>query len=520
MMAPTDVRARGPVELAAPAAPTAAGPAVRPLVAVAPRSIRRPARGRRAPSPWSVAAGATIAGFLALQVVIVLAAANGPTLDEGIYLTAGRRTLDGSGIGDGYLAWFAGSLLWPVLAGMGDAAAGLAGARLAAAVLVTIGLVGSWRAAVALFGRRAGFFTAVAAIVTAPVVALGHLAVIDAPAVAGVGLALWAVTELARRDHRGWLVAAAIAYAVAVLGKYPAAACGVPLLLLLVLLRGRRAPTDLAIFAAIAAAVLTTYFLSQRGQLGYFVGWRAANNPTFGVTREMVAASQAWNAGLPLLLGLGGLLVCRRKGVAAVLLAGALIFPAYHLSTSSSVGDSKHVVLGCIFTLPLAGLLLARVARRPAGAAVAACATLAMGAFAVGHAQRLDASWMDVSPAADYLAAAARPGDRFLIDNAWPFTRRLYAEGKIRSPWNVYDVYRVGHRQNEVPVCRFEWFVAAQGAGPWPAALRRAVDACGTFRRVFVRRDPVTAIDRNLGFVTWDATVEIFRNAPTRRRRG
>jgi hypothetical protein len=519
MMAPTDVKAPGPAQLGAVAPRAASADAsVRPRVAVAVASPRRPARTRRAPSRWSVAAGSAIVGFLAVQVVIVFTAANGPTLDEGIYLTAGRRTLDGSGIADSYLAWFAGSLLWPVVAALGEAAAGLAGARLAAAVLVTIGLAGSWRAAAALFGRRAGFFTAVAAIVTAPAIALGHLAVIDAPAVAGIGLALWAITELARRDRRGWLVAAALAYAVAVLGKYPAAACGVPLLLLLVLLRGRRAPTDLAIFAAITAAVLTTYFVSQRGQLGYFVGWRATNNPTFGVTREMAAVSQAWNAGLPLLLGVGGLLVCRAKAVAAVLLGGALIFPAYHLATGSSVGDTKHVVLGCVFTLPLAGLLLARIARRPAGAAVAACATLAMGAFAAVHAQRLDASWMDVSPAADYLAAAARPGDRFLIDNAWPFTRRLYADGKVRTPWSVYDVYRVAHGQNEMPVCRFDWFVAAHGADPWPPALRRAVERCGTFERVYVRREPVTAIGRDLRFTTWDASVEIFRNARAGRR--
>ena len=39
--------------------------------------------------------------------------------------------------------------------------------------------------------------------------ALGHLAVIDAPAAAGLGVAFWAVAELTRADHRSWLVVAA-----------------------------------------------------------------------------------------------------------------------------------------------------------------------------------------------------------------------------------------------------------------------------------------------------------------------
>ncbi|NIV38315.1 MAG: hypothetical protein GWN58_55520, partial [Anaerolineae bacterium] len=38
---------------------------------------------------------------------------NGPFFDEGIYATAGQRTLEGHGYTDGYLRWFYGTLLWP-----------------------------------------------------------------------------------------------------------------------------------------------------------------------------------------------------------------------------------------------------------------------------------------------------------------------------------------------------------------------------------------------------------------------
>jgi hypothetical protein len=478
----------------------------------------RSRRGRSG-GPWTVGAGAALLAFLGVEVALILTVANGPTLDEGIYLTAGRRTLDGSGIADGYLSWFAGSLLWPVVAGLSDHVAGLAGARVAAAVFIAIGLAATWRAAVVLFGRKAGFFTALAALTTGPVIAIGHLAVVDAPAVAGLGIAFWATTELVQRDHRVWLVTAALAYAFAVLAKYPVAACGLPLLLLIAVLRRRRAAMDIVIFGAVASAILVTFFLSQRGQLGYFVGWRAENNPTFGVTRPMVAVSQAWNAGLPLLLATAGLLACRRKAVGAILLLGALLFPLYHLGTGSPVGDSKHVVFGCVFTLPLIGLLFSRIARGQFGITVAACLVVAMGALGFVQAQRLDGSWMDVGPATDYLAEHARPGDKFLIDNAWPFTRRLYAERKVSSPWAVYDVYRMQHGQNDTPICRFDWFVAAQGAGTWPRRIVRAVRACGTFRRVLLRREPVIALGRDLNFVSWEAGVEIFRNTARSGRR-
>ena len=43
---------------------------------------------------------------------------NGPFFDEAIYITAGQRTLEGFGYSDGYITWFAGSLLWPALAGL------------------------------------------------------------------------------------------------------------------------------------------------------------------------------------------------------------------------------------------------------------------------------------------------------------------------------------------------------------------------------------------------------------------
>jgi hypothetical protein len=461
---------------------------------------------------WEISAALLVAAFLVAEVGVIATGANGPTLDEGIYITSGLRTLDGHGLGDGYLAWFSGSLLWPALAGIGDQAAGLAGARALAAVFMTLAMVATWRAAVVLFGPRAGFFTAALAVASGPVIALGHLAVIDAPAIAGIAVALWGIAELGRTGHRKWLVLAAVALAAGILAKYPAAACAVPLALVLVALRGRQALMDLMLLLLITAAVLITYFLSARGPLAYFLDWRVRNNPTFGVTQSMVAFSQAWYGGLPLLLALGGWAACRRKALATALLAGALPFSLYALGTGSSVGDSKQVVFAFVFILPLAGAGLGRLARRPAGMAVACTVALAAGVFGARQAERMDRAWMDLEPAARFLAERAQPGQDFLIDNSWPFTRTLLEEGKVRSPWSVYDTYRVRHGQVRKPLCEVDWFVSAQGAGPWPDRVRRRVAACGTFRRVYEGSAEVTNIGRDLGFVTWDARTEIYRN--------
>jgi hypothetical protein len=460
---------------------------------------------------WEAAAASLIAAFFATQLIVVTQLANGPTLDEAIYLTAGRRTLEGHGLSDGYLSWFAGSLLWPVLAGLGDSVAGLAGARTLAAFFLVVALLALWRATVILFGERAAFFTIALAVATGPVFALGHLAVIDAPAVAGLAVAFWATMELVQRDHRGWLVLAALALCVAVLSKYPVAAAALPIVALIVLLRGRAAVMDLGVGALLISAVLLVYFLSARGMLADFVSWRVENNPSFGVTRKTVAFSQVWYGGLPFLLALGGWFVCRRKLLATTLLAGGLIFPAYHVLTANSVGDSKHIVFGLLFLLPLAGRLLDGIAD-DSGAVFAISMAVAAGLFGSFQADRLDRGWADVRPAADYLATHARPGQRFLVNDSWPFTQRLYEEGKIDSPWQVYDPYRLRHGQLHASVCRVDWFVVAQGAGHWPERLRKRVSACGTFRRVYRERVPVTSVGSDLGLVTWNAGIAIYRN--------
>ena len=131
-----------------------------------------------------------LAAFLAAELAVCAMQLNGPFLDEGIYLAAGLRTLQGHGISDNYLTWFSGSLMWPVIAAFGWKLLGLAGARAAAAICVTVGLAGMLKATGNLFGMRVRAATALAAVFSGPVIALAHLAVYDTLAVALRGLLL------------------------------------------------------------------------------------------------------------------------------------------------------------------------------------------------------------------------------------------------------------------------------------------------------------------------------------------
>lgn len=473
--------------------------------------------GASARSWWVGASWLLLAAFVVGQVVLIRAALRGPTLDEGTYITAGLRTLEGRGPSDGYLNWFAGSLLWPPIAGAGYEIAGLAGSRLAALVCVSVALAAVVKATGNLFGPRARFWATVSAVTSGPVLALAHLAVYDVLALTGVALSLWALTELSRRDNRVWLIVAAVSMVLAVLAKYPTLFFSLPPLMAVIwATRGRRARMDLAIFAFASFALLSTYYLLDREELSRFLVFRVEQNPNFGVTRAMIVYGQAYFLGLGLVLAAAAWVVARgRRRLAAALLLGMLTPPVLHLMSGNSVGDHKHAVFGLVFGLPLAGLTLAsawdgwgrRVLMVPAVAGLAVFGGLQM--------VRIDQSWPEVRPTAAYLKSQVRPGDRLLINNSWPFTQYLYADKRINSPWDVYDVYRVQERQNPVSLCDFDWFVDAAGGAPWPTSVQTAIHSCGTFRQVYQSRSEITGLTCELQFVTYNdanTRLRVYRN--------
>jgi len=457
--------------------------------------------------PWVV-----LAVFLGGELVLCALALNGPFYDEGIYLTAGMRTLQGYGISDNYLSWFTGSLMWPILAVVGWKAWGLAGARAVAAICLTIGLAGAFKAAGNLFGTRVRAATALGALLSGPLIALGHLAVYDSLSLAAAGWSFWAMSEFLRRDDRAWLGASALLFALASIFKYPALIfIGPPLLLLVVAGRGRSARMDLGLFAFISAAVLMIYFLSDRGQLVAFEEFRVHDSVTFGVTRGQILYIEVYLVAVPLLLALPGAFLIERRGIGLALLSGVVGAPAYHLLNNDPTSTGKNVVFGVMLTLPLIGVTLTHALRRRR-LLLAIPALIGLAAFAAVQAARLDEAWPDLRPAVGVLTRVVHPGERILANSAWVEAAYLYDRHRINSPFDLWDVSRIQSLGGHVNVCEFQWFIEVPGGEAWPASIRQAMQRCGSFRRVYSSSATITGLGSSLQFVTYRAPIEIWKN--------
>jgi len=442
---------------------------------------------------------------------------NGPFFDEGIYITAGQRTLEGHGVTDGYLGWFAGSLLWPVLAALGYKVAGLIGTRLVALALATIAFVATVQAAKNLFGLRAGFWTAVMLAISAPFMALARLGVYDVPALAGVAVAFWAVAELHRRDHRVWLAVAIGAFILALFSKYPMGLMLLPILGVLFFLRETRFITDVGVFGFVSLAITLAFVLPLREQFDYLIGWQLANKPTFGITPLMVGYSILYRTGALFLLAAGGWLVAwDKRGLASVMLLSLIIWPAYHLISGNPASEFKHVVIGSVFAFPLAGLgfsaLWDNTKHRVAARSFAVVIVLALTALGLVQLGQFNRAWPDARPAATYLVDHVQPGQKLLINESWPYTLYLYLTGRISSPWDVFDAYRITHGQSTIGLCEYDWFVDSHGSYEWPESILETIKQCGSFQSVFSTTSTVIGLGKDLNFVSYPVNVTVWQN--------
>ncbi len=479
-------------------------------------------RARTAVSIYTWASAVAVLLFAVSELVWTLRQMTGPFMDESLYIVAGLRTIEGFGISDGYMTWFAGSLLWPLLSAcaylMGGLVNGLVFARLLSVACTTLALIATWRASRNFFGVAAGFWTALTFALSGPLLHLAHLAVYDQVALAGISISLWAISKVGHTDERRWLLIGAIAFAIGVIGKYPMALCQGPLLGVMLALRRGRARADIFILLFLSIAVLLMYAVPIQQTLTQFFAWRAENNPSFGATSAMIRFSLLFDTFPVLVLaGVGWFVARGQRRLASSLYAGLLLWPLYHTLTNNSVGAEKHIVFGFLFGYPLVGVALERAwkqrgrwmfAARPALALV----ILALALIGAVQATLLDRGWADTRPAAAYLAAHVQPGERVLASNSSPYQLALYTSGSINSPWDVYDVYRVQHGEFEGDLCDADWFVDEERGTAWPADIRQRIEACGTFVQVYSSVSEVTALGRNLTFVTYPVRTTIWIN--------
>jgi hypothetical protein len=501
------------------------GPVLRPQEAISPDSPPpqrlahhqlRARRFSRDGMTWlSAAPGLVLAAFVLTQLAHLTGQRIGPSLDEGIYITAGLRTMSGQALTDGYMTWFAGSLLWPLSGAAGYSAAGLTGARIVALSYVVVGLAGVLQATATLFGARARLWAAVFVCGWGAVLGVSRIAEYDALAVAGLGLTMWALTNFVRSDHRGWLVLGAVTFGVAVVGKYAAAFVVLSLVGFVVLARERQWPHDLLVFGACLSAVLLAYFLPFREQLAVMPGWRIANNPSFGATTATIAYTLAWHAAIPTaLVAIGGAFAWRRdRAVGLVLAASALVFPAYHLFAGNTVGASKHVVLGLLPAVPLIGLALSRLASTPRRTGPVLAGLLAFTAFGWQQAATAERSWPDVRPAADYLASHMEDGQLVLNNGSWPYILSLHGSGVLSDLSLHYDNYRLLNEPLPRDLCDADWYVDQQGYNDWEGDVRSTLHACDGFELVHSSESLVTNLGADLRWVTYGVRSDVWRNS-------
>jgi hypothetical protein len=459
-------------------------------------------------------------GILALFLVLCLATANynGPFFDEGIFVTAGVRMLEPTAYRDGFLTWFAGSMVWPGLAALGYRAGGLIGTRVAAILLAAITLAAFGQAARNIFGQKAGFWATLALALSGPFVALSRLGVYDVPALAGIAVSFWAITELARRDHRGWLVGAVVAYVFAIFAKYPTGLMIVPLLGVLLLLRREKATTDVMIFLFLAGAIGLIFFLPAREQIGTFFNWRLQNRPVFGASVSVIGFVLLYLSAAPLILGLVGWWASKRYPAFGLLLLLSLgIWPIYHLLTGDPVGTNKHIVFGFLFAYPLVGVALSKLwgddqPRAWLRKAAALVLVLGLGGLGLIQVNQSDQSWPDLRAPAGVLQSAVTPGDQLLINESWPFTMVLYTAGRIDSPWDVYDTYRITHEEDAPDLCAYDWVVDVQGSYAWPSEIRETLEQCETYHPFYRHTSMVINLGADFNYVRYPVETVVWRN--------
>jgi hypothetical protein len=136
-------------------------------------------------------------------------------------------------------------------------------------------------------------------------------------------------------------------------------------------------------------------------------------------------------------------------------------------------------------------------------------ALIVLGYFQVGN---YDRAWPDVRATADYLVGQVQPGQMLMINESWPYTMYLYIDGRINSPWDVFDAFRITHGESKIDLCQYDWFVDSEGSYKWPDSILAEIQKCGNFKPVFSSVNTVVGLGSDLDYVTYSVKTTVWRN--------
>ena len=393
------------------------------------------AGSRRRGRLLGIPAGALLVAVLVVQVVLSLRLVWADTAfeDEAAYLWAGHlewaHWLHGASVPP-FASYFSGSpVIYPPVGALADSVGGLAAARVLSLVFMLGATVLLWDTAGRLFGRRAAFFAAALFAVLGPTLHLGAFATYDAMSMLLVALAAWLVVRAGdRQDATGWMLAAAVALAVANAAAYSSALFD-PIVVVLALITafpkpGGKQAAGRCLILLTATAVLLAGGLLARWQSISDRRGQTTLTRVGGAESPLSVLADSWSwTGLVVVLAMCAVVVSwaardgrARTWLLALLAGAATAGAAGACAAAYGVSLNKHVDLGAWFAVMAAGYLADRfIAAAPAGRMRAvtcgACVVALTFPVAVGASQSrlFSSNW----PNATSFTAIFRP----LADN-------------------------------------------------------------------------------------------------------
>ncbi len=320
---------------------------------------------------------------LALQSVLSLGLMRSDTAftDEALYLWAGHleiaHLLHGIRI-PAFPSYFSGSpVIYPPLGAVADHIGGLAGARVLSLCFMLGATSFLWATARRLYGRRTGFFAAALWVALGPTLHLSAFATYDALAMLFVALSAWCAVRAGSNVRiGGWIMAAALALALANATKY-ASAIFDPAVAALVAWSPsphqdrRRCAARTGTFAAYLAGILVV--MAAEGGAEYFTGIgqttltrKVGTNPIL----DVLAESWQW-LGLLFILAVTAIVIVlmteratRPRLLMMTLAATCLLVPAEQARLHTTTSLDKHDDFGAWFAAIAAAFAIDWLIRR------------------------------------------------------------------------------------------------------------------------------------------------------------
>ena len=401
-----------------------------------------------------------VVGFSLLEIILILFPLNGPSLDESLYIEGGVYLLNGGDIyQSGYISLFNGSpFIWPIFAGFGFELGGTVGADLMALGFAILTLLMVAQATANLFGKTAAMWTAIMLSLNAHFVHLGHYAAYDIPSLAFMSISFWSITQYRKDTRRTWVFVAAVAIALATLTKYPFGIM-LPILLMLLLIVSEKNVrlSNTLLFLFVSGVIISAYMLY------FFQSLIPSSLAAYNVGSPgylVVFIFQFSFIVVPLSFAIVGYRIAQEQQfghLPKVLLGALFVWPLIHILANKDVSAQKHVVTGYLFAYPLVGLAMERLWKSQRRVFMSA---LLVGLVVWGGIKLfvIDHHWIDIRPAAIYLAQHVAPKDRiFNFDDSRWLAVHLQDEG-------LRDVEMIYEHELDTPIatsdlCEYQWIV-------------------------------------------------------------